>query len=102
MIEDKEFLTDKQKEVINNTILGRSFPFCYTHAGLSENNIGYMSHIVLKRPERRNTNDDGIKSDYYDFFKSILLTFCEKHKININKFLRININLIFLKRVPIY
>jgi len=95
MIEDKEFLTKKQKSLIETDILGRTFPFYYSSSALPEDNIGYMSHIVLKRPEKRNTNDNGINSDYYEFFKSILLTFCEKHKISINEILRINVNLTF-------
>ena len=98
MIEDKDFLTNEQKDLIESTILSQSFPLFYASStyDTGKDKMGYMSHIVLRRPEkRRNTNDNGINSDYYDFFKSILVTFCKKHKININKILRINVNLVF-------
>ena len=85
MIEDKNFLTLEQKNFFEDVVLSQNFPFFYTSSALYKDNIGYMSHIVLIRPELRNTNDMGINSDYYDFFKSVLVTFCKKHNININK-----------------
>ena len=92
IIEDNNFLTDSQKDMLEN-VLGQNFPFYYTPSALDGDDIGYMSHTILRRPELRLEGDDGINSKHYDFFKEILISFCQKNKISLNKALRICVNL---------
>lgn len=92
IIEDKTFLNDNQKKLLEN-VLGQEFPFYYTPSALDGDDISYMSHTILRRPELRAERENGINSPYYDFFKNILEDFCKKNNVLLSEILRICVNL---------
>jgi len=95
-IEDDNFLKTKQKFYINDVILGDEFSYYFQKVSMLDGGGGdsFLCHIVLTRPEERN-GTDGINSPYYNFFKELLETFCQKHNIQINEIFRIAVNLTY-------
>ena len=94
-IEDKNFLTDQQKEIINKTILGENFPFYWNSNAIGDDNLSFFTHIILKRKEERIDNETGVNTNFYNFFLDVFNTFCNKHNIKYNELLRIAVNLSF-------
>jgi len=94
MIINKDFLTQFQKEHLE-TILSSSFPFYYTTSAIDGDDLDWMSHTVLQRPESRDKDSDGVNSTYFNLFKEILETFCKKNNIQLNTIFRICVNLTF-------
>ena len=102
LIEDKNFLSDLQKDLIKNEVLGSSFPFYWEDSAAYENDgHGYLVHTILARPEGRKQDDNRINSDYYEFFLSLFDTFCNKHNIKYREVLRMAINLTMNNGTPV-
>ena len=101
LIEDKNFLTEKQKDHIDNVVLESSFPWFFHNVSVLpnklskvKNNKSYLSHIVLRRPDQRPKGEE-FNSTESVFCVDVLKTFCEKHNIKCKEILRISYNLTF-------
>ncbi len=102
LIEDKDFLSNSQKTLIKNEVLGSSFPFYWEDNAAYENDgHGYLVHTILERPEGHRPEDNRINSDYYDFFLGLFNTFCNKHNIAYKEILRMAINLTMNNGTPV-
>ena len=84
IIQDDDFLSQENKNFINNTLLSDNFPFFYNEW----RNLSYMGHNVVLRNGLRN-------SDYYEDFMSMLYAFTTKHDIQVNRILRCSLNMTF-------
>ena len=103
--EGKNFLTKEHKKTIQKLLEQNQLSFYMGPAFEQGTNYPYLSHTVLKRPEDRTADDMTYPSKYTkenqfnsihaDIFLEILLAFCDKYKIKINKVFRINVNLTF-------
>ena len=94
--EDENFLSDNDKSYIDSNILSNNFPwYIQTTTVKGEKNLKkYFSHYVLRRPEERK-KDEVFNSPQSEFCVNILNSFCNKHKIKVNKILRICFNLTY-------
>tara|TARA_R100001369_G_scaffold84650_1_gene117650 strand:+ start:4431 stop:4976 length:546 start_codon:yes stop_codon:yes gene_type:complete len=94
LIEDENFLTDKEKEFLNNEF--EKIPFFYTkRIGVYRRDAPVMVHNLVRRyddPKVDNTKDRNV-SPYTDFFLQILIRFTKKYNVPFNKILRSSINL---------
>jgi histidinol phosphatase-like enzyme len=91
IIEDNNFLSQEQKNFIDETITSKQDSFFNYFISESFNNSNYwhFSHLVLS-PENPEPN-----SSYYNPIFELLNSFCKKHNIKINRCYRININITF-------
>ena len=94
LIEDKNFLNEKQKYHIDNTITNYDFPWFYQKINIYAKPDPFLSHTVLKRIEYRE-GEEFSNSTETDFCINILNLFCNKHKIKYKEILRIAFNLTF-------
>ena len=95
IIEDEDFLTDEQKEIIKEETLGVNFPWYWNTDQVKGDGVGYFAHHLVVRPETA-INKIPIKNSVsFDFFKSILDTWCKKHNIEYEQILRMSINCVF-------
>ena len=94
LIEDEDFLTDKEKEFLNNEF--ENIPFFYTkRIGVYRRDAPVLCHNLVLRyddPKVDNTKDRNI-SPYTDIFLQILIRFTKKYNIPFNKILRGSINM---------
>jgi len=95
IIEDKNFLSNKNKDFIKH-VFGGFFPFYY-HAttGSFIKDDPYLAHIIIKRPEIRKKTEPFINSPYYEDVVDILNNFCKKNKIEYTKIIRAGFNLTY-------
>ena len=91
-IEDDNFLEDVHKRFIDSVILTDKFPFYWNSSAVTNDDLGFLVHNVLIRPEDRNDND-GINSSAYEIFCEMLDCFTKKHNIEYKEILRISVNL---------
>ena len=91
-IEDDSFLENSHKRFIDSVILTDKFPFYWNSSAVSNDDLGFLVHNVLIRPEDR-IDGDGINSSAYDIFCEMLNSFTKKHNINYEEVLRISVNL---------
>jgi hypothetical protein len=95
-VEDKNFLTDEQKNFIEDHILGqRDFTYFFQPSSAEGDGCAGLSHFAIRRPEQRTDKDEYYNSAYAIDLEKILRHFCKKNKININEILRIAVNLSF-------
>ena len=88
MIIDKEFLTDKQKEFINDLFSIHEIPFYYFKHGANEDSVVHFGHQIVKK--------EIINSTLYEIFaKDVLIQFCNNNNIKLNKIYRCAINITF-------
>ena len=93
-IEDKDFLSNEQKEYINNTILGNRFPMFLNKDDVGNGNgNNWLSHTILERKELRANNK--VDNPYADFFFGMLTSFAKKHNIPDGELLRCCVNFNF-------
>jgi len=86
-IEDKNFLTEEQKNYLNILIQERHLNFVFSKdAAKVDDNGHHFIHNVLY---------EGQKSKFFDDFSIILNTFCSKNNIIINNIHRIAVNFTF-------
>lgn len=91
-IEDKNFLTNEQKEHLKNNVLGDNFPWYWSdHAVDEEDETGYFFHQVLLRPDDR-PFESRINSSYYEFFEDVFKSFCKNNNLEYKEILRICLN----------
>ena len=94
LIEDENFLTDKEKEFLNNEF--ENIPFFYTkRIGIYRRDAPVLCHNLVLRyddPKVDKTKDRNI-SPYTEFFLQILIRFTKKYNIPFNKILRGTINM---------
>jgi hypothetical protein len=89
--EEKNFLNKEELEIINQSVLGRDFPWYYVPAATTDK-FQCFSHVLIHRYDPNN-GDPVENSSITSFFVQILKRFCKKHKIKINKITRGTINL---------
>ena len=94
IIEDKDFLNEKQKDHIDNTITNYDFPWFYQKINVYAKPDPFLSHTVVNRIEYRKEGEFS-NSTETDFCINILDLFCNKHKIKYKEILRIAFNLTF-------
>tara|TARA_B100001063_G_C16502383_1_gene422707 strand:+ start:50 stop:583 length:534 start_codon:yes stop_codon:yes gene_type:complete len=93
-IVDKNFLTQEQKDFINDNILSTYFPYYLNSSSVSGDNNKFASHIILRRPEDRKDGET-FASDYWEPVVDIFKTFINKHNIDYKEMLRCSVNLTF-------
>ena len=89
LIEDENILNEEQKNYISNVILSNNFPFYWNEFQILGDSHPFFTHVLLSR----NTNE--ANSLVFDFFYEILLKFCDKHFIKLEKIYRASINLTY-------
>ena len=90
-IEDDNFLQQPQKEHIDKLMSEIDFPVYFMDHGLTGDGNGQFVHSMLKRPEGCKP-EERFNSLYFDFFMSCMITFLQKHNIEINKIVRMAVN----------
>ena len=93
MIIDKNFLSVKSIDFIENYIFSNNFPLYMQHEAVKGDNLKNMTHVVLPRVEDR--DDMHVKHPYHNNFVNILDDFCIKNMINYDEIYRIAINLTY-------
>lgn len=97
---DDDFLSNKDKEFIEEAILTSFFPFywnanqCY-NKDKTPDDIGFLCHTVVKRPELRSKDEPFFNSSLGEHFVNILDSFSKKNKIKYKEILRIAVNFTF-------
>ena len=87
-IEDQNFITkEEDKNFIDNTLLGSSFPWYYNASQVEYDERPYLSHALLLRDQNEPN------SMYFEWAKELTFNFCDKHNIPIKLFHRASINL---------
>ena len=94
LIEDKKFLSEKEKYHIDSRITNYDFPWFYQKINVYAKPDPFLSHTVVKRIEYRE-GEEFSNSTETDFCINVLNLFCKKHNIKYNKILRIAFNLTF-------
>ena len=94
LIEDKKFLSEKEKYHIDSRITNYDFPWFYQKINVYAKPDPFLSHTVVKRIEYRE-GEEFSNSTETDFCINVLDLFCKKHNIKYNKILRIAFNLTF-------
>jgi hypothetical protein len=88
-IEDKNFLTEEQKDNINLFLKSGEIPFYMSLEAASPNDggINFVHHIIHR------DNPEKINSNLYLLFVSILNNFCKKNNLKYEKIYRCAINI---------
>ena len=94
-IEDSDFLTDEHKQSIE-AVRTVGFPYFYqpTDNYYEPFEHIFLGHTLIFRPEDR-INNKVYNSSYAEIFENMLITFCNKNKVEYNETLRGAINLTF-------
>lgn len=91
-IEDKDFLNKEQKKYIDDVLCDGAIPFFHNSSSVhGVDNYSFLTHVIVKRKHERKTLTE-INSPQIDFMKSVLDSFCNKHKIQYTEILRCAIN----------
>ena len=93
-IKDNSFLTEENKNFINNVVLNNDFPYYMYDHSVGEDNKYFLCHVLLKRKEHRKENET-FNSHFHPGFLSIIDSFVKKHKIKIKELLRMAVNYSF-------
>jgi len=88
-VEDKDFLSNDQKEKIQSILKGGDVPFYMSLEAARPNDggVNFVHHIIHR------DNPDKINSPLYELFVSILNSFCDKNNIKYSKIHRCAINI---------
>jgi hypothetical protein len=79
--------TDVLEEINHHVLENADFPLYYRHSYTTEQ-YPYFSHTLMPREEL-----DGVrKSVFFDFFNDILLNFCYKYQISVERVTRACVN----------
>ena len=89
--ENKKFLTKEELDIVSNVVLGNNFPWFYEPIATTDK-FQLFCHTLIKRYDV-NKEEPVQNSEIFPFFNNILLRFCNKNKIKINKITRAVINL---------
>ena len=94
--EDKNFLSQIQKQKWENLLNNFSFPFYLDDAKADfPNQYTYLSHILLHRSQDQKPFLGSFNSEHAPYFVSLLHSFCKKNNIVVAKIHRMAINLTF-------
>ena len=93
-IKDDSFLTEENKNFIDNIVLGDNFPYYMCNHSIKGDNKYLLYHILLRRKEDRKENEM-FNSAFYSEFLSIIDSFVKKHKIKVKEVLRMSVNYSF-------
>jgi hypothetical protein len=93
-IKDDSFLTEENKNFINNIVLGDNFPYYISNHSIKDDNKYFLYHVILRRKEDRKENEV-FNSSFYPEFLSIIDSFVKKHKIKVKEVLRMSVNYSF-------
>lgn len=93
-IEDDYFLTEENKNFINNIVLSNNFPYYIQKGSLKSDNKYILYHTILKRPEDRKEGET-FNSSFHPGFSSIVYSFFKKHNIKSKEILRMSVNYTF-------
>lgn len=105
LIEDKDFITEEQKTFIDEIILSSNFPYYLNSTTVETDNNTFLNHVVLKRPEERESGAPLFNSPYSDPIVEIFKSFIVKNKINCEELLRCAVNLTYKthdKKCPVH
>ena len=100
VIEDADFLTNQQKEIIKKDTLNANFPWYWNSHQVKGDKAGYFAHHLVVRPEESVDNTPRKNSTAFNFYKTILDTWCTKHNIEYEEILRMSINCVFPRLKP--
>jgi len=89
--EQKNFLTKEELKVVNEYVLGENFPWYFQPAATTDK-FPFFSHGLYWRYDVFTKQEPTENSQIVSFFKPILMRFCEKEKIKVNKIARGCIN----------
>jgi hypothetical protein len=89
--ESKNFITKKELDIIQESVLGNSFPWYYQPKATTDK-FQFFSHTLIPRYDL-NTQNFIINSPCFNMFYKIFNKFCNKHKIKFNKITRACMNL---------
>lgn len=96
MIIDDNFLSNRNKDYIDQVILSNNFPYylqlAFTEEGKKEQAI--MCHVVLKREDDRAPGELW-NSEHYQYYIDIFENFMEKQNVEYKEILRCSVNLTF-------
>jgi len=92
--EGNNFLTDKNKEFIEKTILNSSFPFYFNDRTDKEEKAQFLTHILITRLETRSSKEH-INSTFYPDVLDIANSFFKKFNIKYKEIYRMAVNLTF-------
>ena len=95
IIVDENFLSEKNKKFIEETVLSNNFPFYLNNKTTRFDDNKFFSHVIIKRPEERKENESLFNSPYANEFIDIFKSFIVKNKINTEEILRGSVNLTF-------
>jgi hypothetical protein len=93
-IKDDSFLTEENKNFIDNIVLGDNFPYYICNHSIEGDNKYFLYHVILRRKEDRKENEM-FNSSFYPEFLSIIDSFFKKHKIKVKEVLRMTVNYSF-------
>jgi hypothetical protein len=93
--EHKSFLTEKNKKFIENIVLKDNFSYFLNKSSVKGDECGYMSHVILRRPEDKKENEPYFNSFYHPEIVNIVDSFLKKTKIKYKILLRLAINLTY-------
>src|SRR6056300_1934183 len=90
MIIDNNFLTDSQKDFLDNTVCDNSFPFYPQKYSVAKHidQTKFLCHVVVSWENAKSE----IRCDLWPKFEDILATFCKKHNIKLNEVYRCAVN----------
>jgi len=95
-IEDKDFLTDNHKEVIELTQNSNGIPYFYQRsfesAYYEDMTHTLLSHVLCFRPGEQSSS---YNSSFAEIYEDMLFTFCSKNQIICNEMIRAVINLTY-------
>ena len=99
--EDKNFMSEDQKCFLDDIVLGNidkiEFPWFLSTGTVSKgDNISYLHHVVIKRPEDKiRAEEELFSSSTGPFFISLFNQFAERNKIKYKGIYRCCVNLTF-------
>ena len=89
-VESENFLSKRNLDFIENTILSNNFPYKYRTQCVPGDGNTFLVHNALERPEKRKSK--AIMSDHFEEIGQILQSFCRNNNIQLNEILRAAIN----------
>jgi len=89
IIEDAAIFNNEEKDIVNNIILGETFPFYWHPYQVVGDDCPYFRHNLIDR------NDKKVTSPFINFFDVVIKRFLKKHNIEFKQYLRACINLTY-------
>lgn len=90
-IEEENFLTEAEMQVIEKEILSNKFPWFYQQESTSSK-FPFFSHVIVPRYNAEEGGEPTVNSEIYEFFMKILNRFRDKHYMDHTKIFRACLN----------